>query len=568
MSPAAPAAPARRSMPLSQRVALVTALTSVLLVLGATEAALTWSQRSRLADLRDESVALAGSWAAYLSKAAPTGSPAALAQALENWPSQHIAATRAWVYVPGAATATWPVAVASDSGLAPPPVAADRRAYARGTTEVWLSDDSTPMWNVATPFGNRAAAAAAAPSSAKPVNPDRVPHRAGRARAHPAHAAAAASAPAAARAPAGVLHVQVSVLRLSEWARTERQRAYALGGLAALLVATFVGVLTSRWVGRPLAELGRTMSLAHGGAEGAPPAAERGAGEFRVLARRYNELREALARRQRESEARAALLALEERARAFDRLALMEETVAGFAHEIGTPLNTVSGHLQLLRDDLARGDGVGRYDGDGALARVQLLLGQIDRLAGIVRTRLARGAWPQPASQTADLARVAERMLRFMEPSLAEGGIVAELEGGNAVALCDPARVEQILLNLLKNAIEALPPGGHVTIAVGTQDAAGARSAWLEVADDGPGLAPELQQQLFNPFATTKGSAGTGLGLAVSRRLARSLGGDLVHVPRERGTAWRLTLPAAPAASAAPAATHADRPEAAHVRPA
>jgi C4-dicarboxylate-specific signal transduction histidine kinase len=70
-------------------------------------------------------------------------------------------------------------------------------------------------------------------------------------------------------------------------------------------------------------------------------------------------------------------------------------------------------------------------------------------------------------------------------------------------------------------------------------------NTYVEVADDGPGLDPEAQASLFRPFTTTKGAGGSGLGLAVSRRLARGLGGDLAHVPSSRGTRWRLTLPSA-----------------------
>lgn len=143
-------------------------------------------------------------------------------------------------------------------------------------------------------------------------------------------------------------------------------------------MALFVAVMTARWVGRPLASLGTAMAAAHGGATGAPAALEIGPPEFRELTRRYNRMREALAARERESAARAMLLTLEERARGLDRVALMHETSAVFAHEIGTPLNTVSGHLQLLRDDFdAQGDARG-------VDRVRLLQAQVDRVAGIV----------------------------------------------------------------------------------------------------------------------------------------------------------------------------------------
>jgi signal transduction histidine kinase len=278
------------------------------------------------------------------------------------------------------------------------------------------------------------------------------------------------------------------------------------------------------------------MAGAHGGATGAPVAPEIGPREFRELTRRYNRMREALSARERESAARAMLLTLEERARGLDRLALMHETAAVFAHEIGTPLNTVSGHLQLLRDDFE-----GQQDAKG-VERVRLLLAQVDRVAGIVRAGLNRGAWPRPLVRRQDLNEIAVRMARFLEPSFTDAGVRAELtlDGGRPVlATCDPAMVEQILLNLLKNSVEALPHGGTVAIATGLAD----HHAYIDVQDDGPGLDAEAESNLFRPFATTKGPLGSGLGLAVSRRLARLLGGDLVHVPSARGVRWRLTLP-------------------------
>jgi signal transduction histidine kinase len=234
-------------------------------------------------------------------------------------------------------------------------------------------------------------------------------------------------------------------------------------------------------------------------------------------------------------------MSLEERARSFDRLALLEETAAGFAHEIGTPLNTVSGHLQLLRDDLQRAAQPAAVD------RVQLLLAQVDRLAGIVRTRLDRGGWPAPAFRPTALEALAARLLRFLEPSLLAANVTATIEahpGGPVIAYCDGPLVEQILLNLLKNAIEAMSDGGSVTLRTGLAET----FAWIDVADAGPGLAPTMRQHLFNPFVSTKGDGGTGLGLAVSRRLARSQGGDLEHMPSPQGTTWRLSLPRNPSA--------------------
>jgi signal transduction histidine kinase len=477
---------------LPRRLAAITALLALLLVAGATELALSLAERSRLADLRAESVDLATTLAAYLTRIAPTGEPSALAVGLAGWSRRHLTETTAAVFVlePGG---LFPAA-ASDSSVTRVADDLDVEAMSRRAVGYRFRETPRPAWQVAVPLGGIRVY--------------------------------------------GVLDVQVDTGRLDDWAREERRRAYALALAAALLLGLGVAILTSRWVGVPLRSLSRAMAGAHGGAEGAPPAPEEGPPEFRALARGYNDLRSALETRERESEAHAGLLALEERARFLDRQAQAEVISASYAHEIGTPLNTTNGHLQLLRDDLRRvGDAAG-------VERVELVLAQLDRVAKIVRGGLSRGGWPEPRSSATDLKVRAEGMLRFLEPSLAAAGVTAKLlpgsSNGAAVAWTDPELTDQIVLNLLKNAIEALKPGGEIVLRSGVEDG----QAFLEISDNGPGLSPDARSQLFQPFVTSKGLGGTGLGLAVSRRLARALGGELAYVPSDRGTRWRLTLPA------------------------
>jgi signal transduction histidine kinase len=141
-----------------------------------------------------------------------------------------------------------------------------------------------------------------------------------------------------------------------------------------------------------------------------------------------------------------------------------------------------------------------------------------------------------------DLLEVASRVARFIEPTARAGAVTVTItppDGAPPQAKGDVGFVEHIVLNLLKNAIEALPAGGRVTLRVAALDAGAA----LEVLDDGPGLAAEAQARLFTPYATTKGAAGSGLGLVVSQRLARAQSGELTLVPSARGAHWRLVLP-------------------------
>ncbi len=495
-SPAAPPPPSSPSPPpgggpltLSRRLAILTALLAILLVTGATELALSVSERSRLNDLEEESVDLATTLGAYLSRIAPTGEPQALGVGLAGWSRRHITETTAIAFVltdAGLEPAAW-----SDSTISQVATGIDQQALEGRIPYTEFLRGASPALEVAVPIGGQ--------------DWD------------------------------GVLHVQVSTGRLAQWARIERRRALLLAVGSALLIAIGVSLLTLRWVGRPLRSLTLAMAEAHGGTERSPAAPEVGPPEFRQLARRYNALRDALSTRQQESSNRAALLSLEEQARGYDRLAQADEIASSFAHEIGTPLSTLNGHLQLMREDL-------RARSAGGEERVELLLAQVDRVTRIVRERLERGGWPEPKRTPVDLHQLAAQMLQFLEPSLARAGVHAAVNPTTAQITSvstDPELVDQILLNLLKNAIEALPPGGRITLAVGQE----AGSAFVDVVDDGPGLSPDVRNHLFQPFVTSKGTEGSGLGLAVSRRLARTLGGDLLLLPRDSGTSWRLTLP-------------------------
>jgi signal transduction histidine kinase len=246
-------------------------------------------------------------------------------------------------------------------------------------------------------------------------------------------------------------------------------------------------------------------------------------------------IRNTLARHESDSSARAELLRLEERGRAFERVALLEQSADEFAHEIGTPLETLRDQLLKLREDL--------HDTDHGPAadRFAPVLAQFNRLSDVVRHGLDRGSWPLPRSDVLDLAEVARRLARVIEPTAHAAGIGVRAEGSPLAATGDERFLEQILLNLLKNAIAVLSPRGTIELRV---ERVGGKAA-IDVIDDGPGFAPEAQVRLFEPYVATRGEHGTGLGLNVARRLAHAQGGELLLLPSARGAHWRLTLPLA-----------------------
>jgi signal transduction histidine kinase len=485
-------------MGLPRRLAALAALMAILLVLGATDLASRWSETTRLEDYRLETVELAHTLADDLARVRPAGEPAAIARGLTAWSKDRIeeAHARAFLFPKGA-----PVfAGASDDSFAHVPSTVANAALAGGRTQILHEKGRAPGWRAFVPFHS-------------------------------------GDTPA-------VLEVFVSTRRLAGWGQAERRRAFALAVGSAALLASGVYALVGHWVGRPLGvlvgaiESGRTSASA----SQAPPAPVVGSAEFRGLARAYNHLGDALAGRERESEARANLLALEERARGFERVALLEQTADEFAHEIGTPLHTMSGHLQLLRDDLAA---VGNTP---AVERVGLVLSQVERVSDVMRHGLDRGSWPPPKSDALQLAAIADRVARFLEPTAAAAGITIALApppGAPVLAIGDARFVEHILLNLLKNALEAMHELGRVEIRVARIEGRAA----LDVEDEGPGIAPEAQARLFEPYVTSKGEHGTGLGLVVSRRLAQAQGGTLELIESTRGAHWRLSLPLAEAVS-------------------
>jgi two-component system, NtrC family, sensor kinase len=477
---------------LATRLATLTAALAVVLVLGTTEIALRWSERSRLEDARREALTVGATLSSYLTRVAARGQRDSILEAFTHWARNDISGTNATVYLAHRGQLVTLSAVDSTALADADPL--DSAAFATRTDHTVFVRSPEPTWRIALPLGSPR--------------------------------------------PFGVLDVRVSTQRLATWARVERRRAYALALASALLVAVAVAWLMVRWVGRPLGALGQVMTTTREGAGWGPEAPEMGPREFRTLAQRYNALRAALIQRERESEARGALLALEERTRAVDRLAAMAETSASFAHEVGTPLNTVRGHLQLLRTDVAAAPGAPGQ-------RIDLVLEQLDRVTAIVRDGVDRYVWPTPEPAAVDLSALAQRVLQFLEPSLVAAGVAVLLhtdDDAPVCALCDADMVQQILLNLLKNALEAMGNGGRVTVAVDRQD----ERACITVSDDGPGLSDAVRSRLFDPFASTKGPDGTGLGLVISRRLARAQRGDLELRPSDRGVVWRLTFPRAP----------------------
>lgn len=215
-----------------------------------------------------------------------------------------------------------------------------------------------------------------------------------------------------------------------------------------------------------------------------------------------------------------------ERAAREEERALM---AAGLAHEIKNPLGGIYGAAQLLRDE-NRADR--RF--------TDIILGESRRLAGVVEGFL-RDARPYPLKpDSVDLAALVEAFCSEQTRLVPETPVTFMTSSRPLPARTDPEALRQILLNLVQNARRHQVAG----VAVRLRLQARGRRFDLCVEDDGAGVAPELREGLFEPFRSAA-PGGNGLGLALSRRIARALGGDLAYQPLSPGSRFILTLSAA-----------------------
>jgi PAS domain S-box-containing protein len=225
------------------------------------------------------------------------------------------------------------------------------------------------------------------------------------------------------------------------------------------------------------------------------------------------------------------------RTRRAERLAALGTMAAGLAHEIRNPLNSAHLQLNVARRRLARGK---QAEGDHAIKAVELAEAEMKRLATLVQDFL-QFARPQPLRLVyLDLRSAAEGMLSFLTPEAKAAGVTLKLADGPCVDIdVDDEKIKQVLLNLLRNAIEATGRGGRVTIRVSGQS----ERALLTVEDNGPGWPAETP--IFEPFFTTK-DQGTGLGLAIVHRIVMDHGGSVDADSRPGKTTFSIHLPRAP----------------------
>lgn len=226
------------------------------------------------------------------------------------------------------------------------------------------------------------------------------------------------------------------------------------------------------------------------------------------------------------------------------RLNALGELAGGIAHELNQPLAAVMANVQAARRLLEDDDEPQARE--QAREAVQQAAAQARRAADVVARLRQRIESPDAglALRPVDLAALCARTLELLDPALRERAIAVRLQGQAPQVRADAVALEQIVHNLIGNAMQALVlvPAAQRQLVVGLE--AQGRRATLVVRDNGPGIADELWPRLFEPFVTTRAKGqGLGLGLSLCRSLAQSMGGSLDAVPvRPRGVEFRLVL--------------------------
>jgi two-component system NtrC family sensor kinase len=285
--------------------------------------------------------------------------------------------------------------------------------------------------------------------------------------------------------------------------------------VAAPIVAVLVSVVVGRSIAAPVARLEAGAGrIAAGDLDARIDV--RGAPELEALARRFNEMAAAV----KDHQARVV---------ESEKLAGIGRLAAGVAHEINNPLGVILGYAKILRKKC-----------DGKMAEDLAVVEEETLRAKEIVEGLLELSRPLPADAApVDLRALSDEVVsRLAEARLLDGVRVSV--DGRASAPGHAEKLRQVLVNLVRNAAEAAGSGGRVAVRLAEKDG----SALVSVEDTGPGVPRERRDRLFEPFFTTK-PRGTGLGLAVSRAIARAHGGDLAaDVAAEAGGArFALTLP-------------------------
>ena len=219
------------------------------------------------------------------------------------------------------------------------------------------------------------------------------------------------------------------------------------------------------------------------------------------------------------------------------KLRAVGQMASGIAHDLNNILNPVILHLQLAKRAVARGDAKDAEQAiDDARSAARRGVETVERLRDFSRQA------PERPAEAADLDALVHDAIAIAKPRMASRGAMSSIvheksQASPLLARVHASEIVSALVNLVVNAIDAMPKGGRITVRTAAKDG----GVFVEVADDGPGMPPEVEQRVFEPFFTTKGQEGTGLGLAMVYACVQRHAGH-VSLETAPGKGSRFTL--------------------------
>jgi signal transduction histidine kinase len=216
-----------------------------------------------------------------------------------------------------------------------------------------------------------------------------------------------------------------------------------------------------------------------------------------------------------------------------ERVAAWREIARGLAHEVKNPLTPIRSAVDVIR----RARQLGRPDFDAILdEQANAVTHEVARLKELADSFATFARLPEPSPECLDMGTLIDEVTALYVPAE-----VSCQRSGDARALADPVQVRTAIVNLVRNAVDAVE--GRADRRISIEVRRSEEGVDIVIADSGPGIAEEMRERLFTPYATTKGSRGTGLGLAMVHRIADENGGRVVHLPGPMGgAAFVLTV--------------------------
>ncbi len=313
--------------------------------------------------------------------------------------------------------------------------------------------------------------------------------------------------------------------------------------------AILVGLLVTAWVTLALRPLRRLRDAARRIAAGDYQSriAEQGPTEVADLAREFNVMGRAVDERERE------------RVRS-ERLAAVDKMASMIAHEVRNPLSSIGLNVEMLEEELERLTAGDAASGEEARALCKSTLHEIHRLNSLTEDYLTLARLPKPSLEQKPLAPILRAVADFVREDMSKRKVElsAVVEAEDASAAVDSEQLWQCLLNLLRNAAEAVAQKGGGRVELRLRRAG--EHVVIDVKDDGSGIEEQVLPRLFDPFFSTK-KHGSGLGLALTQEIVRDHGGEIsVKTELRQGSTFSISLPTSlPAALAAQAAAKAAR---------